>query len=117
MISMAVHRNLLQLRGFCLTPTERLLVYPHMSNGSGASCLRGTPPQIVIIALILHNKLGFQVTTQDGYILSMQHIPNGRSGGSTGSKPPVLLQHGLLMDAITWLLSPPDQLLISIALG
>ncbi|KAK1353648.1 hypothetical protein POM88_052013 [Heracleum sosnowskyi] len=49
------------------------------------------------------------VTTQDGYILSMQHIPNGRSGGSTGSKPPVLLQHGLLMDAITWLLSPPDQ--------
>ncbi|KAL8106439.1 somatic embryogenesis receptor kinase 1-like [Apium graveolens] len=40
MISMAVHRNLLQLRGFCMTPTERLLVYPYMSNGSVASCLR-----------------------------------------------------------------------------
>lgn len=49
------------------------------------------------------------VTTQDGYILSMQNIPHGRSGGSTRSRPPVLLQHGLLMDAITWLLSPPDQ--------
>ena len=42
MISMAVHRNLLRLRGFCMTPTERLLVYPFMANGSVASCLRGT---------------------------------------------------------------------------
>ncbi|KAF7127108.1 hypothetical protein RHSIM_Rhsim11G0135200 [Rhododendron simsii] len=40
MISMAVHRNLLRLRGFCMTPTERLLVYPYMSNGNVASCLR-----------------------------------------------------------------------------
>ena len=42
MVSMAVQRNLLRLRGFCMTPTERLLVYPFMSNGSVASCLRGT---------------------------------------------------------------------------
>lgn len=41
MISMAVHRNLLRLRGFCMTPTERVLVYPYMENGSVASCLRG----------------------------------------------------------------------------
>ncbi|KAL8501814.1 hypothetical protein ACS0TY_021068 [Phlomoides rotata] len=40
-ISMAVHRNLLRLRGFCMTPTERLLVYPYIANGSVASCLRG----------------------------------------------------------------------------
>ncbi|XP_050232277.1 BRASSINOSTEROID INSENSITIVE 1-associated receptor kinase 1-like [Mercurialis annua] len=40
MISMAVHRNLLRLRGFCMTTTERLLVYPYMANGSVASCLR-----------------------------------------------------------------------------
>ncbi|EPS63998.1 somatic embryogenesis receptor-like kinase 1, partial [Genlisea aurea] len=40
MISLAVHRNLLRLRGFCMTPTERLLVYPYMANGSVASCLR-----------------------------------------------------------------------------
>ncbi|CAN6543117.1 unnamed protein product [Malus baccata var. baccata] len=43
MISMAVHRNLLRLRGFCITPTERLLVYPYMANGSVASCLRDRP--------------------------------------------------------------------------
>ncbi|RID53077.1 hypothetical protein BRARA_G00501 [Brassica rapa] len=39
-ISLAVHRNLLRLHGFCMTPTERLLVYPYMCNGSVASCLR-----------------------------------------------------------------------------
>ncbi|KAK4254296.1 hypothetical protein QN277_009698 [Acacia crassicarpa] len=43
MISLAVHRNLLRLRGFCMTPTERLLVYPFMVNGSVASCLRERP--------------------------------------------------------------------------
>ncbi|KAH9543506.1 hypothetical protein CY35_13G068700 [Sphagnum magellanicum] len=44
MISMAVHRNLLRLRGFCMTPIERLLVYPYMPNGSVASRLRDRPP-------------------------------------------------------------------------
>lgn len=39
-ISLAVHRNLLRLRGFCSTENERLLVYPYMSNGSVASRLR-----------------------------------------------------------------------------
>ncbi|KAJ9562164.1 hypothetical protein OSB04_007324 [Centaurea solstitialis] len=40
MISLAVHRNLLRLYGFCMTPTEKLLVYPYMSNGSVASRLK-----------------------------------------------------------------------------
>ncbi|KDP38737.1 hypothetical protein JCGZ_04090 [Jatropha curcas] len=43
MISLAVHRNLLRLVGYCATPNERLLVYPYMSNGSVASRLRGKP--------------------------------------------------------------------------
>lgn len=41
MISLAVHRNLLRLFGFCSTESERLLVYPFMPNGSVASRLRG----------------------------------------------------------------------------
>ncbi|KAL6287272.1 hypothetical protein ACE6H2_011662 [Prunus campanulata] len=49
------------------------------------------------------------VTTQDGYILSMQRIPVRKSGEASGNRIPVLLQHGLLMDGITWLLLPPDQ--------
>ncbi|KAL6526288.1 histidine kinase osmosensor [Orobanche minor] len=43
MISLAVHRNLLRLYGFCMTATEKLLVYPYMSNGSVASRLRAKP--------------------------------------------------------------------------
>lgn len=42
-----------------------------------------------------------QVTTEDGYILSLQRIPSGRgetaAGGGGGGKVPVLLQHGLMM--------------------
>ena len=40
MISLAVHRNLLRLVGYCATSNERLLVYPYMANGSVASRLR-----------------------------------------------------------------------------
>ncbi|CAH9096232.1 unnamed protein product [Cuscuta epithymum] len=43
MISLAVHRNLLKLYGFCMTSNERLLVYPFMSNGSVASRLKAKP--------------------------------------------------------------------------
>ena len=32
LISVAVHRNQVQLIGFCTTPTERILVYPFMRN-------------------------------------------------------------------------------------
>ncbi|XP_060213954.1 protein NSP-INTERACTING KINASE 3-like isoform X1 [Lycium barbarum] len=40
LISLAVHRNLLRLLGFCSTESERLLVYPYMPNGSVASRLK-----------------------------------------------------------------------------
>ncbi|KAJ9176845.1 hypothetical protein P3X46_012117 [Hevea brasiliensis] len=49
-----------------------------------------------------------KVTTQDGYILSLQRMPAGRSGKSA-DKPPVLLQHGLLSDGSTWLFNSPDE--------
>ncbi|KAM7278294.1 hypothetical protein ACFE04_005428 [Oxalis oulophora] len=53
------------------------------------------------------------VTTSDGYILNLQRIPEGRAGSSNGSgvtkRPPVLIQHGVLVDGMTWLLNPPDQ--------
>ncbi|XP_078172452.1 LRR receptor kinase SERK2-like isoform X3 [Carex rostrata] len=44
LISVAVHRNILRLLGFCVTPTERLLVYPFMENLSVAHCLRVWKP-------------------------------------------------------------------------
>nr|GMD85326.1 triacylglycerol lipase 2-like [Ipomoea batatas] len=42
-----------------------------------------------------------KVTTEDGYILSLQRIPVGISGNKA-TKPPVLLQHGLFMDYWEW---------------
>ncbi|KAK4480110.1 hypothetical protein RD792_013167 [Penstemon davidsonii] len=56
--SMALHRNLLRLRGFCMTPTERVLVYPYMSNGSVASCLREQ---------CFHNRTGDRTGNSIGY--------------------------------------------------
>lgn len=44
MIGVAVHRNLLNLIGFCATPSERLLVYPFMANKSVAYQLRERKP-------------------------------------------------------------------------
>ncbi|XP_051152238.1 triacylglycerol lipase 2-like [Andrographis paniculata] len=51
-----------------------------------------------------------KVTTEDGYILSLQRIPTGRSNSKKGAKAPVLLQHGLISDASTWLDSPDQSL-------
>ncbi|KAL2521274.1 putative LRR receptor-like serine/threonine-protein kinase [Forsythia ovata] len=44
LISVAVHKNLLRLIGFCTTPTERILVYPFMQNLSVAYRLRDLKP-------------------------------------------------------------------------
>lgn len=44
LISVAVHRNLLRLIGYCTTPSERLLVYPFMPNQSVAYRLREFRP-------------------------------------------------------------------------
>ncbi|KAL4332998.1 hypothetical protein GQ457_07G000580 [Hibiscus cannabinus] len=50
-----------------------------------------------------------QVKTEDGYILNMQRIPEGREGGGNRKKQPVLIQHGVLVDGMTWLLNSPEQ--------
>ncbi|KAH9664742.1 putative LRR receptor-like serine/threonine-protein kinase [Citrus sinensis] len=41
LISVAIHKNLLQLIGYCATSSERILVYPFMQNLSVAYRLRG----------------------------------------------------------------------------
>ncbi|URE21964.1 Triacylglycerol lipase [Musa troglodytarum] len=51
----------------------------------------------------------YEVKTQDGFILTMHRIPQGRGGGSAGKRQSVLLQHGVLADGLTWLLNPLQQ--------
>ncbi|KAJ1269304.1 hypothetical protein BS78_07G201400 [Paspalum vaginatum] len=74
-------------------------------RGGGAPCALAVTP------------LGYpceehQVTTSDGYILSLQRIPRGRGGGRGGGAragQPVLLQHGVLVDGMSWLLASPEE--------
>uniref|UniRef100_A0A453KFX6 Partial AB-hydrolase lipase domain-containing protein n=1 Tax=Aegilops tauschii subsp. strangulata TaxID=200361 RepID=A0A453KFX6_AEGTS len=35
------------------------------------------------------------VETDDGFLLSLQHIPHGKNGVADNTGPPVFLQHGL----------------------
>ncbi|KAE9602118.1 putative triacylglycerol lipase [Lupinus albus] len=49
-----------------------------------------------------------KVTTEDGYILSLQRMPAGRSGESA-DKPPVLLLHGVFIDAVVWVFNSPNE--------
>jgi pimeloyl-ACP methyl ester carboxylesterase len=50
-----------------------------------------------------------KVTTKDGYILGVFRIPYGRNSTSSLPGRPVLLQHGLLDAATTWVMNFPDQ--------
>lgn len=57
-----------------------------------------------------------EVTTRDGFILSLQRIPHGRAQNATAhgqpAKPrrtPVLLQHALFFSSFDWVLNRPDQ--------
>ncbi|NXL12618.1 LIPM Lipase, partial [Mesembrinibis cayennensis] len=51
----------------------------------------------------------YQVTTEDGYILSVFRIPAGRNSRNTGKKPAVLLHHGVLGDSIHWISNLPNN--------
>nr|XP_009626259.1 triacylglycerol lipase 2 isoform X1 [Nicotiana tomentosiformis] len=81
-----------------------LVVEPYRAFGSS----RGNPFRFITddnsagmcaSAVIVHGYKcqEFEVTTDDGYILSVQRIPKGRGGGGGANRPPVLLQHGVLV--------------------
>merc|ERR1712002_544243 len=55
-----------------------------------------------------------QVTTEDGYILTLHRIPyakNTRHQGDDTKRPVVFLQHGLLCSSADWVLSTPSKAL------
>ncbi|GMS92091.1 hypothetical protein PENTCL1PPCAC_14266, partial [Pristionchus entomophagus] len=52
------------------------------------------------------------VITEDGYILSMLRIPRGRDSQANNAschRAPILLVHGLFVDASEFLLNPPPS--------
>ncbi|OVA17526.1 Alpha/beta hydrolase fold-1 [Macleaya cordata] len=123
MVAVLVHDTNLRwvLVSFCFLG---LVVEPHLAYGSSrAGAFAQTdaalvPPELVGLcasSVTIHgyNCQELEVKTEDGYILSMQRIPQGRGGGGGGGggkdKQPVLLQHGVLVDGMTWLLNSPDE--------
>lgn len=52
-----------------------------------------------------------QVTTEDGYILTMHRIPHGINQQWVEGRPAVYLQHGLLCSSADWLVTGPEQAL------
>ncbi|XP_039120885.1 triacylglycerol lipase 2-like [Dioscorea cayenensis subsp. rotundata] len=94
------------------------LLRPHISSSrslTDESCSLITSPDTDGICSSMVTPHGykcqeFEVKTEDGYILSMQRIPEGRVAGDGGAnRQPVLLQHGILMDGMTWLLNSPEE--------
>ena len=49
-----------------------------------------------------------KVVTEDGYILSVQHIPHGRKRVPRKNKV-VFLQHGIIDSSATWVNNLPEQ--------
>ncbi|KAG6768459.1 hypothetical protein POTOM_027376 [Populus tomentosa] len=88
MISVAVHRNLLRLIGFCTTTTERLLVYPFMQNLSVAYCLRAEdkdkliPMNIQIASEFIKTNVTTQVRGTMGHI-APEYLSTGKSSERT----------------------------------
>ncbi|KAF7071859.1 hypothetical protein CFC21_077093 [Triticum aestivum] len=49
------------------------------------------------------------VETDDGFLLSLQHIPHGKNGVPDNTGPPVFLQHGLFQGGDTWFINSAEQ--------
>ncbi|OEL14363.1 Triacylglycerol lipase 1 [Dichanthelium oligosanthes] len=49
------------------------------------------------------------VETDDGFLLSLQHIPHGKNGVTDNAGPPVFLQHGLFQGGDTWFINSNEQ--------
>jgi len=52
-----------------------------------------------------------QVTTEDGYILTMHRMLPSNLSSATNTGRPVMLQHGLLASASTWIMNYPEKAL------
>lgn len=52
------------------------------------------------------------MTTDDGFILSVQRIPKGRNGRGGAGKIPVIIQHGVLVVSSSIIFDPLFSLIL-----
>eukprot|EP00696_Hemimastix_kukwesjijk_P006012 gnl/Hemi2/17629_TR5817_c0_g1_i1.p1 gnl/Hemi2/17629_TR5817_c0_g1~~gnl/Hemi2/17629_TR5817_c0_g1_i1.p1 ORF type:complete len:411 (-),score=146.70 gnl/Hemi2/17629_TR5817_c0_g1_i1:160-1392(-) len=88
--------------------THRRQFFIPAGNDSCPDCSRNVSQMVIAAGYPCEEH---SVTTEDGYILSMQRIPYGISGRTSGKRPVVLLQHGLLDSAHTWVNLGPGHAL------
>ncbi|XP_011651564.1 triacylglycerol lipase 2 isoform X1 [Cucumis sativus] len=101
-------------RGFSVVMTVVLTVVLGACCGGGHGVVIGSTDELGICASAVtgygYKCQEIQVTTKDGYILSVQRISEGRRGnGGKSKKQPIIIQHGVLVDGVTWLLNSPEQ--------
>ncbi|KAK4768627.1 hypothetical protein SAY87_003768 [Trapa incisa] len=84
-------------------------------SGRG-SFITAVPPTetqgICATSVTTHGYKCQEFDAKDGYILSLQRISDGRTGtgtGTGGNTEPVIIQHGILMDGMSWLLNSPER--------
>jgi gastric triacylglycerol lipase len=51
------------------------------------------------------------VETEDGFLLTYFRIPYGKKSPPVPGKPPVILQHGILMSSSAWFFQDEDKTL------
>ncbi|KAF8039982.1 hypothetical protein BT93_B2255 [Corymbia citriodora subsp. variegata] len=96
-----------------------LVVAPHvvhglsrsLTQGGGAVAPSASAAGLCASEITIHGYQcqEFDAVTKDGYILSVQRIPEGRAGGGSTNKQPVFVQHGVLADGSAWLVNLPEQ--------
>ncbi|GJN40245.1 hypothetical protein PR202_gb29431 [Eleusine coracana subsp. coracana] len=85
---------------------EQLLLplgYPCTEHTVSTSC------PLAVLNIFDTNFALEQIETNDGFLLSIQHIPRGKNGVADNAGPPVFLQHGLFQGGDTWFINSPEQ--------
>jgi len=91
-----------------------LLLCSFLPVGEGKSW-KGIPEvEMTVPEIIRYNGYPAEVhnvTTEDGYILTLHRIPHGRKGPpqTNTARPVVFLQHGLLCSSSNWVTNPPNE--------